>query len=91
MAFQEVVPATKARQHFFDLLDRVARANGHFTVTKDGEPVAEVVNSEEWRSLLTTLEILSNPRHRRQLDRRLRDVRRGKVVTAKQVFPTRRA
>jgi len=69
--------ATEARKLLFHLLANVERSNHHYTVTKDGVPIAKVISVEEWDGLLATLEILANPRHRRQLDRRVASARRS--------------
>ena len=85
-SFSEVVPATEARHEFFTLLDKVSKANRGFTLTRGGRPIARLLNYEEWQGLLTTIEILANPRHRKQLDRRIAQVKAGKTLSLDQLI-----
>ena len=77
--------ATQARKLLFHLLENVERSNHHYTVTKDGVPIAKVISVDEWEGLLATLEILAQPRHRRQLDQRLKTAK-GSFVSHEALF-----
>lgn len=44
------IPATKARNRFFELLDLVQYKGEEFIVEKDGEPAARLVPAEKMKS-----------------------------------------
>jgi prevent-host-death family protein len=65
MKHSTTVPINQARPRLTEILDIVRREP--VTITKDGAPVAVVLDPEDYESLLATLEMLSNPDLRRQL------------------------
>ncbi len=85
-ALPEVMSASKAKDNFFLLLDKVYDANCHYTLTKGGVPVAKVISIEEWQSLMTTLDILANKKHQGELDKRIKEVDEGKYSSYKEIF-----
>ncbi|MBU0569003.1 type II toxin-antitoxin system Phd/YefM family antitoxin, partial [bacterium] len=68
MTLLETIPVTQARQNLFALLDGVSSSNKSYTLTRDGKPVAKLVNIEEWEGLLATVEIMANQDHQKELD-----------------------
>jgi len=61
-------------------------ANRHYTLTKDGVPVAKVISIDEWQSLMATLDILANKKHQNELDKRIKEVGEGKSSSYKEIF-----
>lgn len=59
------VPINQARPRLTEILEIVKREP--VTITKDGAPVAVVVDPDDYASLLATLELLSNSDLRHQL------------------------
>jgi antitoxin YefM len=59
------IPINQARPRLTEILDIVKREP--VTITKDGAPVAVIVDPEDYAGLLATIEILSNPDLRRQV------------------------
>jgi len=59
------IPIDLARPRLTEILEIVRR--GPVTITKDGAPVAVVLDPEDYESLVTTLEMQSNPELRSQL------------------------
>ena len=59
------IPINQARPRLTEILDIVRREP--VTITKDGAPVAVVMDPEDYASLIATLEMLSNPDLRRQV------------------------
>ncbi len=80
-AMAETIPVTEARHEFFTLLKEVDTAHRGFTLTKGGRPIARLLNYKEWRGLLTTLEILADPRHRKKLNHRITSASSNRLVT----------
>ena len=65
MKHNTTVPINQARPRLTEILDIVRREP--VTITKDGVPVAVVLDPQDYESLVATLEMLSNPDLRRQL------------------------
>ena len=79
--------ATEARRQFFDLLDKVdADPSFQPTITRHGKPIATLVNTDEWESVLETLDIAANPKLVQNLDQARKDIKEGKVLTYDEVF-----
>ena len=83
---EDFLSVTDARHEFFNLLDKVERADRSYTLTRKGKPIAQLLNFEQWKGILTTLEILINPSHRAKLDKRIKESKQGKTLSFEQVF-----
>lgn len=86
MTLLETIPVTQARQNLFALLDGVSSSNKSYTLTRDGKPVAKLVNIEEWEGLLATVEIMANQDHQKELDGAIKEVEEGKTSSFVEVF-----
>lgn len=86
MTLLETIPVTQARRNLFALLDGVSSSNKSYTLTRDGKPVAKLVNIEEWRGLLATLEIMASPNHQKELDMAIKEIEEGKTSSFEEVF-----
>ena len=60
------IPIAQARPRLTEILETIQREP--VTITKDGVPVAVIVDPGWYDSLLATLEMLTNPDLKRQLD-----------------------
>ncbi|MBU0567185.1 type II toxin-antitoxin system Phd/YefM family antitoxin, partial [bacterium] len=61
-------------------------SNKSYTLTRDGKPVAKLVNIEEWEGLLATVEIMANQDHQKELDGAIKEVEEGKTSSFVEVF-----
>ncbi|MBA3065041.1 type II toxin-antitoxin system prevent-host-death family antitoxin [bacterium] len=82
----DFLSVTDARHEFFNMLNNVEKSDRSYTLTRKGKPIAQLLNFEQWKGILTTLEILVNPSHKAKLDKRIEETRRGKTVSFEQVF-----
>ena len=60
------IPIAQARPRLTEILELVQREP--VTITKDGKPVAVIIDPGHYESLVATLEIMSNPELVRQLE-----------------------
>jgi prevent-host-death family protein len=74
----DVMGVDKARSKFSELIDRLP-AGGPVLITKNGEPAAVMLDPEEYDSMVATLEVLSTPELRRQIEEAMDDVASGRV------------
>ncbi|MDQ2757631.1 MAG: type II toxin-antitoxin system Phd/YefM family antitoxin [Actinomycetota bacterium] len=54
-------PLRDVRNHFSDVVDRVAHEHRRVTVTRNGRPVAVIISTEDLEELEETLAVLSDP------------------------------
>jgi antitoxin YefM len=76
----------QARARFSTLVDKADRLSERFIVTKNGTPKAVVMGAEEFESWVETLELLSNPKAVKALQKGLKETKTGKVRSFKDVF-----
>lgn len=54
-------PLREVRDHFSDIVDRVALHHERVTVTRNGRPVAVLISPADLSALEETLDVLSDP------------------------------
>lgn len=86
MNSQTTMSATKARSEFFNILDKVDKANLSFTITVNGSARAVIMNADEFDSWRETLDIMSNPELVKGIEEGKKDIAAGRVVSFEEVF-----
>jgi prevent-host-death family protein len=76
----------EARAKFSTLVDKADRLSERFVVTKNGLPKAVVMSADEFDSWVETLELLSNPKAVKALERGLKQAKAGKFRSFERVF-----
>lgn len=74
----DVIGVDRARSRFSELIDRLG-VGAPLLITKNGEPAAVMVDPEDYDSMVATLEVLSNPQLRREIEDALDDVANDRV------------
>ena len=72
--------ATKARANFLNLIDRASENLEEFVVTKEGEPRAVIISSEEYDSWKETVEVLSDKKLMQKIAAGIADISSGNIV-----------
>lgn len=75
------VPLDEARADLPEIVDRVERHHARITVTRDGRPVAVLIDAGDLASLEETLDLLSDPEVRSEIDQAQEDVRASRVTS----------
>jgi prevent-host-death family protein len=76
----------EARAKFSTLVEKADRLSERFVVTKNGMPKAVVMSADEFDSWVETLELLSNPKAVKALERGLKQAKAGKFRSFERVF-----
>ena len=76
----------EARAKFSTLVEKADRLSDRFIVTKNGLPKAVVMSADAFDSWVETLELLSNPKAVKALERGLKQAKTGKLRSFEQVF-----
>lgn len=82
----KTIPLKEARAKFSALVDKVDRLSQRYVVTKNGVPKAVVMSAEEFESWVETLELMSNPKAVKALEKGLKEAKAGKFLSFKEVF-----
>jgi len=82
----EIIPASKAKTYFSDLLRRIRERHESFAITQRGKVEGVLMSIEEYESLIETLEILSDRELMKSIERGLKDEKAGRLHPHKEVF-----
>jgi prevent-host-death family protein len=83
---QKILPVTKVKREFLDILKAMEEEYATITVTRNGEPVGVMMTPDRYESLLETIEILSDKKVLRSLKSSQKDFASGRVYTHKEVW-----
>ena len=83
---EKILPITKVKKEFLDVIKEMTAEEFTITVTKNGLPVGVMMTPERYEGLLETIEILADPRVMNALTASARDFRTGKVYTHKDAW-----
>lgn len=76
---------TQARKDLFHLCQEVQAPSSYITLTLQGQPKVVMMSSEEFDSIMETMEILSDPETLRNIREAERDIDEGHYVTLDQL------
>lgn len=80
------IPISKAKSDLWKIIRRLENVEDAVAVTKNGVPAAVILSMEKYRSLLETLDILSDGKTIKSLRTSMRESRKGKWVKYDEVF-----
>jgi prevent-host-death family protein len=81
-----VLAVSKARDNFFDLMEKTMRLHERFIITKKGKPEAVLISAEEYEEWMETLEIMSYPETVKGIKKGLKELKKGETRSYKEVF-----
>ena len=82
----KILPITKVKKDFLDVIKEMNREESTITVTKNGMPVSVMMTPERYEGLLETIEILADPKIIKALKASERDFLASKVHTHKHAW-----
>ena len=82
----KILPITKVKKEFLDIIKDMTEEEATITVTKNGMPVSVMMTPERYEALLETIEILADPKIIKALKASERNFRAGKVYTHKDAW-----
>ena len=81
-----IFPITRAKNILLDLVRRAKEEGEVFTLTKRGEPEGIIMSYDEYESMKETLDILSDRKLMRKIKKGLKEAKKGKLLTHREVF-----
>ncbi len=78
----ETLPLAEIKARLSEIVDRVQEQHERVTLTRNGRPAAVLMSPDDLEALEDTLELLSDPEARAQLERARQEIARGEGITA---------
>ena len=83
---QTILPVTKVKREFLEILKAMEEEYATVTVTRNGEPVGIMMTPDRYEALLETIEILGDSKILRALKSSHKEFKSGKVYTHEEVW-----
>ena len=83
---QKILPVTKVKREFLDILKVMEDEYSTVTVTRNGEPVGIMMTPDRYEALLETIDILSDNKILRALKSSQKDFTSGKSYSHDEVW-----
>jgi prevent-host-death family protein len=85
MVMTETLPLAEIKAHLSEIVDRVEEQHERVTLTRNGRPAAVLISPDDLEALEDTLELLADPRARREIERARREIASGKGIRADEI------
>lgn len=82
----ELLSVSELRSQLLKLIKHVERIPERYIITREGKPAAVLLSYEEFRSLITTLEVVLDSEMVEGIEEGLRNKKAGKVKAFEDVF-----
>ena len=82
----QIITASKLRSQILKLIKELDKAPDQYIITHNGEPAATLMSYDEYRSLIATLDVITNPQLVKDIRESREDNRRGRVHSFEDVF-----
>lgn len=76
------LPLAEIKARLSEIVDRVQEQHERVTLTRNGRPAAVLISPEDLEALEDTLDLLSDPEARAQLERARQEIAEGEGITA---------
>lgn len=83
---QKIIPLTKAKRDFLEIIKEIGVEDATVTVTKNGVPVGVIITPERYEALLETIEVLGDVKVVKALVASAKDFKGGRVHEHDQVW-----
>lgn len=76
----ETLPLAEIKARLSEIVDKVEGQHERVTLTRNGRPAAVLISPEDLEALEDTLELLSNPKAKREIERARQEIAKGKGI-----------
>jgi len=80
MVMPETLPLAEIKAHLSESVDRVEEQHERVTLTRNGRPAAVLISPDDLEALEDTLDLLADPRARREIERARAEIANGKGI-----------
>jgi antitoxin YefM len=85
MVMEETLPLAEIRAHLSEIVDRVELEHDRVILTRNGRAAAVIVSPADLEALEDTLELLSDPKALKEIEKAKEEVAKGRVVNAEEL------
>jgi antitoxin YefM len=85
MVMSETLPLAEIKAHLSEIVDRVEEQHERVTLTRNGRPAAVLISPDDLEALEDTLDLLADPRARREIERARAEIASGKGIGASEL------
>lgn len=82
---EETLPLAEIRAHLSEIVDRVELEHDRVILTRNGRAAAVIVSPADLEALEDTLELLSDPKALKEIEKAKEEVAKGRVVSAEEL------
>ena len=82
MVMSETLPLAEIKARLSEIVDMVEDHHERITLTRNGRPAAVLISPDDLEALEDTLELLSDPKAMREIQRARGDIAKGKGIGA---------
>lgn len=82
MVMSETLPLAEIKARLSEIVDIVEGQHERVILTRNGRPAAVLISPEDLEALEDTLELLSDPKASREIERARNDIAKGKGIGA---------
>jgi prevent-host-death family protein len=82
MVMSETLPLAEIKARLSEIVDKVQGQHERVTLTRNGRPAAVLISPEDLEALEDTLELLSDPKAVREIERARQAIAKGKGIGA---------
>ena len=84
--FQKIMPVSKAKREFLDLLKQMEQEGSTIALTRDGEAVGVMMPLSRYEAMQETIKILGNKEIVRVLKASQKDFKAGRLVSRQKAW-----
>ena len=81
----ETLPLAEIKARLSEIVDKVEKRHERITLTRNGRAAAILISPEDLEALEDTLELLSDPKARREIERARQEIAKGKGVRGEEL------
>lgn len=85
LVVSEMLPLAEIKAHLSEIVDRIEREHERILLTRHGRPAAVIMSPDDPASLEDTLELLSDPEARAEIEAGRQDLAEDRTVTAEEL------
>jgi len=84
--FQQILPVTRVKRNFLDILKSMEQDHATIALTRNGEPVSVMMPLSRYEALMETIDILSDKQIMKSLKKSKKDFKSDNVFSHKEVW-----
>jgi antitoxin YefM len=85
LVMSETLPLAEIKARLSEIVDMVEEQHERITLTRNGRPAAVLISPDDLEALEDTLDLLSDPKALREIERARTDIARGNGIGAEEL------